>query len=323
MPRGRVIQRATPTRAMARENGGVDDRGGASKGRQGPAGSSADSSRGVLSRLTMLQPTLRAPGLRLSGYILDHAADVMHMSITEVADAASVSEAYVVKLAHDLGLKGFQDLKIALARELVEPVKFIHEDVQPGDDAATVIRKVFQSDLQALTDTLHVLDAQAMQRAVELILSAERVEFYGIGSAGPVAVDLYYRMLRIGLPCAVLIDSHMQAVSAALTGPTVAVVVISHSGSTRETVDAMRIAKEAGARTICVTNFGKSPIQAYTDVALYTAAAETTFRTEAMTSRIAELSVVDTLYVCCALANFDRSVDNIARTADALSVKRL
>lgn len=322
MPRRQAVQRATA--ATVRENEVIDGQmNGQPKGRQGPAGSSADSGRGVLSRLTMLRPTLRAPGLRLSGYILDHAADVMHMSITEVAEAAGVSEAYVVKLAHDLGLKGFQDLKIALAREIVEPVKFIHEDVQPGDDAATVIRKVFQSDLQALADTLKVLDATAMQRAVELILTAERVEFYGIGSAAPVAVDLYYRMLRIGLPCTVSTDSHMQAVSAALTGPHVAVVVISHSGSTRETVDAMRLAKEAGARTICVTNFGKSPIQAYTDVALYTAAAETTFRTEAMTSRIAELSVVDTLYVCCALANFERSLDNIARTADALSVKRL
>jgi DNA-binding MurR/RpiR family transcriptional regulator len=84
----------------------------------------------------------------------------------------------------------------------------------------------------------------------------------------------------------------------------------------------MRIAKEAGATSIVVTNYGKSPIQAQSDIVLHTAAAETMFRTEAMTSRIAELSVVDALYVCCALASFDRSLENIERTADALSVKR-
>jgi DNA-binding MurR/RpiR family transcriptional regulator len=244
------------------------------------------------------------------------------MSVTEVAEAVGVSEASVVRLCQQVGAKGFQDLKIALARDLVEPVKFIHEDVRPGDDVATVIEKVFRSDMQALAETLKVLDPAAMQRAVDIILGADRVEFYGIGSAGPVAVDAYYRMLRIGINCVVSIDSHMQAVGAALAGPHVAVVAISHSGSTKETVDALRLAKQAGAKTICITNYGRSPIQAYADVVLYTAAAETMFRTEAMTSRIAELSIVDALYVCVALANVERSLANIARTADALSVKR-
>lgn len=295
---------------------------GMSKGRQGPAGTSDESARGVRSRLALVQPTLRGTARLIADYVLANAAEVIHMSVTEVADEVGVSDGSVVRFCQQQGLKGFQDLKIGLARDLMEPAKFIHEDVQPGDSVGAVIRKVFQSDLQALTDTLKVLDPVAMERAVAAILAAARVEFYGIGSAGPVAVDLYYRMLRIGVRCQVVIDSHMQAVSAALTGPEVAVIVISHSGSTVETVDAMRIAKEAGAITIVVTNYGKSPIQAYADIVLYTAAAETTFRTEAMTSRIAELSVVDALYVCVALATLDRSLENIARTADALAVKR-
>lgn len=117
-------------------------------------------------------------------------------------------------------------------------------------------------------------------------------------------------------------DSHMQAVSASLTGPTVATVTISHSGSTFETLATTRLAREAGARTIVITNYGRSPIQAYADVVLYTAARETKFRTEAMTSRIAQLSIVDALNACVALATYERSLATINRTAEVLSTRR-
>lgn len=277
---------------------------------------------GIIPRLENLRKTLAPISQRIVDFILEHPQEIIGMSVSEVSAAIGVSVGSVVRVCQQAGLEGFQDLKLSLARDLVEPAKFIHEDVQAEDDAATVIEKVIQSDIRALMDTLKVLDPAALQAAAELILQAERVEFYGIGSAGPIAVDTYYRMLRIGINCVVAIDSHIQAVSAALTGSSVVVVTISHSGSTRETVDAMRLAKQAGAKTICITNYGKSPIQEYSDVVLYTAATETLFRTEAMTSRIAQLSVADALFVRVAMARFDESLKNINRTADVLSIKR-
>jgi DNA-binding MurR/RpiR family transcriptional regulator len=292
------------------------------KRKRGPAGSSPNGAQGIRTRLTTMRDSLFGTGLRIADYILAHPADVVHMSVTELAEATGVSEGSVVRLCHQIGTTGYQDLKLALARELVEPVQFIHEDLQPEDQVGTVIEKIFRSNIQALTETLKVLDVGAMQRAVALILAAERVELYGIGSAAPIAVDAHYRMLRIGIPCTVVVDSHVQAVSASLTGPTITTLTISHSGSTQETLAATRLAKEAGAQTIVITNYGKSPIQAYADVVLYTAARETQFRTEAMTSRIAELSIVDTLNACLALATYERSLHIIARTFDVLSTKR-
>lgn len=293
-------------------------------GRRGrpSAGLGSAARRGVLSRLRSSSRSLFQAGHKVATYILAHPDQVIHSSVTEVAEAAGVSEASVVRLCQQIGYRGFQDMKVSLARDTVEPAKFIHEDVKPTDDLSTVVRKVFESDIAALTDTLKVLDASAMQKATDLILNAQRVEFYGIGSAGPVAVDAYYRMLRIGINATVCIDSHMQAVSASLATPDVVVVTISHSGSTKETVDATRLAKQAGAHTICITNYAKTPITAHADVVLYTAAAETMFRTEAMTSRIAELSIVDALYVCVALARFQESLSHIEKTAEALAVKR-
>jgi len=291
-------------------------------GRRGPAGISDEPMLGILARLNALRGSLPTASQQVANYILQHPHAVIRQSVTEVAEAANVSDGTVVRLCKQLGVKGFQDLKLSLAYELIEPVKFIHEDVQSSDTTATLVEKVFRSDMQALEDTLKVLDPEAMQRATEIILNADRVEFYGIGSSGPVAVDAYYRMLRLGITCTVSTDSHMQAVSAALTDENVAVVTISHSGSTVETMDAMRLAKEAGAKTICITNYGKSPIQAYADVVLYTLASETMFRTDAMASRIAELTIVDALYVCVAVADVERSHQKIARTVETLSLKR-
>lgn len=290
--------------------------------RPGPAGTSNKGSVGVVARIAAIRDGLPNVGQRIADYILLNQVDIVHMSVTEVAEALGVSEGSIVRLCQQLELKGFQDLKLSLARDLVEPVQFIHEDLKPEDEVDTVVEKIFRSDIQALSDTLKVLDIQAMQAAVKLILEAERVEFYGIGSAAPVAIDAHYRMLRIGIKCTVVVDSHVQAVSASLAGPEVVTVTISHSGSTMETLAATRLAKESGAKTIVITNYGKSPILAYADVVLHTAARETQFRTEAMTSRIAELGIVDALNACVALATYQRSLDNISRTFDVLATKR-
>ena len=129
-------------------------------------------------------------------------------------------------------------------------------------------------------------------------------------------------MLRIGLDARVVTDSHIQAISASRCDPDVAVLTISHSGATHETVAATRLAKEAGARTIVITNFARSPIQAYADVVLFTMARETRFRTEAMTSRIAQLCVVDALIAALALGDYDHSIDTLRQTFEVLSIKR-
>ncbi len=277
---------------------------------------------GVTERLRAMREQLPPTAQRIADFIVANASDVVHMSVTDLADRAEASEGSVVGLCRLVGARGFQHLKIALAQDLVQPVQFIHEDLDPADEVPAVVDKIFRSGLQALQDTAKVLDTKAVAKAVDILLKAERIELYGIGSAAPIAEDANYRMLRIGLNCKVVVDSHVQAISAALTDKRVAVLTVSHSGSTQETVTAMRLAKEAGARTICITNYGKSPIQAHADVVLFTMARETRFRTEAMTSRIAQLGIIDALIACLALATYDRSVASLKRTFDVLADKR-
>jgi DNA-binding MurR/RpiR family transcriptional regulator len=242
-------------------------------------------------------------GQRIADFIVKNPQEVVHMSVSEVAERTGSSEGSIVGLCKNLGATGFQQIKIALAQEIVQPVQFIHEDLEPSDKVDLAIRKIFQSNVQTLHDTQAALDVKAMERAVKLLKKAKRIEIYGIGSAATIAEDAHYRMLRIGLDVKVAVDSHVQAISASLTGPDVTTLTISHSGSTHETVTATRLAKEAGASTICITNFGKSPIQA-------------------MTSRLAQLAIIDVLIACLALSDYDRSVRTLRKTFDVLSLKR-
>ena len=276
----------------------------------------------VLSRIHNLYPSLGAAGQRIADYVLAHPNDVIHMSVTDVAESAGASEGSVVGFCKRVGASGFQQLKILLAQEIVRPVQLIHEDLQPDDDAAVVVRKLFDSNVQTLRDTQANLDMRSVEKAVWIMKSARRIEIYGVGTAACIAEDAQYRMLRIGLDVKVVIDPHIQAVSAALTGPDVAVLTVSHSGSTYETVMATRLAREAGARTVCITNFGKSPIQAFAEVLLFTMARETNFTTEAMTSRLAQLAIIDVLIACLALTDYERSTEIVRRTYQVLSLKR-
>lgn len=285
-------------------------------------GSSFKPISGILSRLVGLRPQLGPTGRRIADYILDHPEQVIHMSVTELAQQTRASDGSVIALCKQVGATGFQQIKIVLAQELVQPVQFIHEDLEPTDRAGTVIEKIFGSGIQALRDTTEVLDPAAVDRAVRALANARRIDLFGIGSAAPIVEDAYYRMLRLGLDCRVLIDSHIQTVSAVQTDPSITTLTVTHSGSTYETVAATRLAREAGATTVCITNYGKSPIHAYSDIVLHTMARETQFRTEAMTSRIAQLAVIDVLIAALALRDYESSVETIRRTAEALSIKR-
>jgi DNA-binding MurR/RpiR family transcriptional regulator len=277
---------------------------------------------GPLARLRQLRADLPPTAKRIAAYLESHAKDVIRMSITEVAEQTDASEGSIVSLCRRLGAGGFQELKILLATDLVEPVQMIQEDLHEGDSVEQVSDRIFAAHANSLADTRKLLSVAALTKAVKLLRAAERIEIYGIGSSGPIAVDLAYRLLQLGLKATATIDSHIQAVSATMTGPGVAVITVSHSGSTVETVLATRLAKESGAKTIGITRLGKAPLQRYCDVVIHTVANETKFRPEAMSSRVAQLAIIDTLVSCCALADSARSVANLQRSAHAIAEKR-
>jgi DNA-binding MurR/RpiR family transcriptional regulator len=276
----------------------------------------------VLARIRSSYKSMGPTSKVVADFILADPSAVIAMSVTELSEATGASQGSVVNFCQNLGMPGFQHLKLSLAQAVVQPVQYIHEDLNRDDDTETVCRKVFHGGIQALRDSLSVLDPKALGAAVTALRAAKRIEIYGIGSSAPIAEDAHYRMLRIGLEAKAVTDSHIQAISASRTSSDVAVLTISHTGATRETVVATQLAKEAGATTIVLTNYARTPIQAFADITLFTMARETLFRTEAMTSRIAQLCVIDALIAALALADYERSTTTLRETFDVLSLKR-
>src|SRR5262245_55597692 len=182
---------------------------------------------GLLTRIRHGQVGLPPTARRIAAYIEQNAEAVIRMSITEVADQTGASEGSIVGFCRRFGANGFQELKILLAQDLVEPVQFIQEDLHEGDGFEQVSDRVFAAHTTSLSETRKLLSIDALKEAVSIVRSARRIEVYGIGSSAPIAEDLAYRLLQLGLVATAAIDSHLQAVSAAMTDRTVATITVS------------------------------------------------------------------------------------------------
>ncbi|WP_258358685.1 MurR/RpiR family transcriptional regulator [Moorella sulfitireducens] len=277
---------------------------------------------GILVKLRSIQPSLRSAEARVAEWILDKPHEIIHLSITELAEKCNVAEATIVRLCKKLGYSGFQEVKISLARDLVEPIKSIHEEVLPTDDFRTMATKVFHSAMQSLSDTLKILDYTELERAIRTIAKARKTDFYGVAGSSFVALDAHHKMFKSGLLSASYNDPHMQIISASfLTNQDVA-VGISHSGSTKDTIESLKVAKKAGATTICITSFMKSPITKVADIKLVVAARETTFRSEAMAARIAQLCLIDLIIVGVSMLRQQESLVAIDKMRRGIALKR-
>jgi RpiR family transcriptional regulator, carbohydrate utilization regulator len=270
-----------------------------------------------------LMPRLAPAERKVAAYVVQHPEDAIRLSVTEVADRSGASEATVVRLCKKAGFQGFQDLKIRLLRELVPPIRAIHEEVGIDDGVSTVVQKVFSSSVAALQETGRALDQVALERAAALLDGADQVALFGVGNSGLVALDAADRLLRLGLRVLAETEGHHQAVRATLLGPADVVIAISHSGATRDVIAAVEIARRQGARVIVVSHQLRSPLASLSDVVLTSAAQETAFRTEAMAARLAMLTMLDTLFVLVSLRRYDATLENIAQIRDATATKRL
>ncbi|MCX2952455.1 MurR/RpiR family transcriptional regulator [Lentzea sp. NEAU-D7] len=287
--------------------------------------STAESS--PLVKIRSLLPGLARAEQRVAKVVLENPGTVAHRSITEVAEQAGTSETTVTRFCKAIGVGGYPELRIALAADTARSqARANHDmggDIGPGDDLKQVVGKVAFADARAVEETAEQLDIESLDKVVQAVAGARRVDVYGFGASAFVAFDLQQKLHRIGLTCFAWNDTHIALTSAAvLTGADVA-VGISHTGSTAETVEALRVAGETGATTVALTNFPRSPITEIADHVLTTAARETTFRSGAMASRIAQLTVIDCLFIGVAQHHVDTAKTALEATYEAVSGHRL
>ena len=232
----------------------------------------------------------------MAEYIAASPDEVINLSVSALADACSVSEPTVVRACRNLGFSGYQSLKIALIQNASMPIQLEGEEVTAKDGMASAIRKVFAAASDAIALTASNLDVSSMEKAAEALLKAKRIYIFGVGGSAAVAADVQHKFLRLGLDVQALSDVNLQTITATFAAKRDVVFAISHSGSSKAVVDNARLAKRNGATVISLSSMGKSPLTELADICLYTAAKETRYRIVAISSRIAELTIIDTLY---------------------------
>lgn len=257
---------------------------------------------------------------KIADWLAANPGSLIPLSISELADRCGCSEATIVRFARRLGFGGYQELKISIARE--EGKTEITEGITKDDSCYEIFGKVANDIYCSLEMTKKELDGKALENAAKAILSAEQVFVYGLGNSAAVALDFQHKLLRAGCRASAFSDNHMQVISAShLTASDVA-IGISHSGSSKDIVEALKIAKSRGAVTISITNRGKSPIVKQSDITLFTASPETRYSILGLNSRIAQLAIISSIYYYIVCQQDEQAINAIEMTERSLQNKK-
>jgi RpiR family carbohydrate utilization transcriptional regulator len=267
-------------------------------------------------------PTMRKSDRRVAETILAQPSSAVDMTLAELSRAAGVSEPTVLRFASTIGCDGFRDLRVKLARSLAFARTTSHSAITAEDDLPVIIAKIFDFNLSNLNWVRSKLDPASMANAVAALVAARRIEFFGFGASGIVAMDAQQKFPLFGVPCGALTDGHQMFITAAMLDEGDVVVSISNTGQTREVIQATRLARERGARTIGITGT-QSPLLRYCDIGIVSETLENTDLYTPTISRLSALVVIDILSTAVSLARDERHQDRVADMKRHLAEMRM
>lgn len=258
---------------------------------------------------------------KVADAVLADPERAVRLTLAELAVAAAVSEPTVVRFCRRIGHDGYQDYKLGLARSLVTRSGYADLEVKPDDPIRAVAHKIVDATVDVLGHVRRTLDTDALAAAVELLAGAHKIEFYGMGASGAVALDAHHKFFRLVVPCVAYVDAHMQFMSAATLAPGDVVVAISHTGRTRELIESAELARRQGASVIAITA-SDTPLARLASLALTVDVPEDTDVFTPMFSRLAHLVILDVLAVGMAMRGGEATRARLARMKASLRAKR-
>ena len=278
--------------------------------------------RAVGPRIRMMMPMLTPLEAKVVETVFALSDFSEETALKDLADLAGVSEAMVVKIAKKLGFAGYRAFRKGVVRYNRLPTAEMHREVSPQDTSRDIVEKVFRTSMQALEETLAILDYEAFDRAADVLVRARHRDFYGLGGSAQIARDAAHKFLRIGVRASVCDDTHMMMMSAALLDPRDVVVAFSHSGNSTSVIEAAQLARRNGARVIAITNYGSSALAKAADIVLCSTAQGSPLMGENAAARIAQLNILDALFVVVAQRDYASAERNLDRTMSAVTSKR-
>lgn len=275
-------------------------------------------------KVRTLAPSLTRSMRRVAEAVASDPAGCAALTVTGLAERTGTSEATVVRTARVLGYPGYRDLRLALAGLAAQQqsgrAPALTRDIAVDDSLTDVVAKLAYDEQQTLADTAAGLDTAQLEAAVTATAGARRVDVYGVGASGLVAQDLTQKLLRIGRVAHAHSDPHLAVTNAVQLGAGDVAVAITHSGSTRDVIEPLRVAFERGATTVAITGRPRSPVTQYADHVLTTSTArESELRPAAMSSRTGQLLVVDCLFVGVAQRTYEVAGPALAASYEALA----
>ncbi|WP_445492438.1 MurR/RpiR family transcriptional regulator [Niallia sp. 03133] len=274
---------------------------------------------GGLKMIKKVISELPASERKIAEYILGNPHQMVKSTVNELGTLANTSGAAVVRLCKSLGLNGFQDLKVRIAGDLAKAEEPGYRDIDQGESIYSIVQKTTNNSIQSLKDTEEIINYEELTQAIQALIKAETIHFFGIGASHIIALDASQKFLRINKNASAFLDSHLLATLIANAKETDIVFGISYSGETSEVIKIMSLAKKSGIKTISLTKYGQSTVASLGDIKLFTSySAEATFRSAATSSRLAQLHMLDILFLNIATAQYEESIHYIDRTREAI-----
>ncbi|MDO5423742.1 MAG: MurR/RpiR family transcriptional regulator [Eubacteriales bacterium] len=281
----------------------------------------------ILESITEQYPTLTRSGKKLADYIFEHATDTQYLSISVLAEQSGVSEATITRFCRGLGLSGYNDFKLALAKadrvtDLGEPSDS-PQTIASEDSLHTIFQKLHASNVLSLNETLEQLNERHISRAVDILSDAERVYCFGHGGSNVMAMEAWARFSTASSRFVHIADTHMQTMATALATPREAILFFSYSGSTRDMEDILQIAAERKIPVILITHFSQSRAAQFADVVLLCGYNESPLQSGSVAAKVGQLFLIDCLFYGFCRKNPEAATAARAATAEAIAKKLL
>lgn len=278
---------------------------------------------GGLVMLTEMRSSLPPSEKKIANYMIQHPKEVISLTANEIGKRSDTSGAAVIRLCKSLGLKGLPDLKLRIAGDLQKTKESGLRDIEPNESVISIIDKMTTNTIQTIQETAELLDTHQLEKAVQALRKARKIHFFGIGASSIIAQDAMQKLLRIDKTAYAFSDLHMAATLVSTGDEQDVAVGISFSGQTREVKQFLEIANSRGMTTISLCKYGQSIVSEQADIPLYTSATkEPTFRSGATSSRIAQLQVIDILFMCVASHQYEETVTHLHETRAAIEFLR-
>ncbi len=270
-------------------------------------------------KIADIYTSLRRSEKRIADYVLQSPQIALHLSITELAKNLHLSEASVSRFCRTVGYDGYSDFKMALARDTFSgAISNIPIEIGQTDTLSTIADKTSKFFIHVAKEMPGMLDQEHLGKAINAIIKANKLQIYGIGGSGAIARTAHHSFLKVGISSFIFDDGYMQIVAASSLKGGDTAIGISHSGSTVDVVNAIKLARMNGATTIAITSSPQSPLAEKAEILLQTTSQEIPIYGEFLRARIGQLFIVDLLYIGVVFTLGDRARKSLETTAKAI-----